>query len=86
MKTAGIIGGIEFIGSYITLKFLSEGCQVKVPVSNSPKANVTINIPGLLANENLEICKNNLEEIHQLKEFMQGCNIIVQCGIPVKLG
>ncbi len=85
MKTAGIIGGMDFIGCYITLKFLSEDYRVKVPVSNSPEKGSLLNMQSLLANENLEICKNNMEDIHRLKEFMQGCNIIVQCGNPVKL-
>jgi len=85
MKTAGIIGGMDFIGCYITLKFLAEDYRVKVPVSSSPKKGSLLNMQSLLANENLEICKTNFEDIHGLKEFMQGCNIIVQCGNPVKL-
>ncbi len=86
MKTAGIIGGMDFIGCYITLKFLAEDYRVKVPVSSSPKKGGLLNMQSLLANENLEICKNNMEDIHRLKDFMQGCDIIVHCGSPKKLG
>lgn len=85
MKTAGIIGGMDFIGCYITLKFLSEDYRVKVPVSGSSQKGGLLNMQSLLANENLEICKTNFENFGELREFMQGCNTIVQCGNPVKL-
>lgn len=86
MKTAGIIGGMDFIGCYITLKFLSEDYRVKVPVSNLTQKNGLLNMECLLANENLEICKTNLDDFFDLKEFMQGCDLIVHCGNPKKLG
>ncbi|HEY9184920.1 MAG TPA: NAD-dependent epimerase/dehydratase family protein [Salegentibacter sp.] len=38
MKTVGIIGGSGFIGSYITRKFLQEGFEVKVSVTDINKS------------------------------------------------
>ena len=37
MRKIGILGGAEFIGCYITLKFLAEDYLVKVQVSQKKK-------------------------------------------------
>ena len=86
MKTAGIIGGMDFLGCDITLKFLSEDFRVKVPVTHSVPFKSRLINTGLSVNVNLEICRTNLDDDFQLKQFVQDCDIIVHCGIPFKLG
>jgi dihydroflavonol-4-reductase len=85
MKKAGIIGGLEFIGSYMTLKFLSENYQVKVPVSKFISEKKVVNIPGLKANQHLEKFHGDLNNLAQLREFVRDCNIIIHCGFPYRL-
>jgi dihydroflavonol-4-reductase len=85
MRKAGIIGGLEFIGSYMTLKFLSENYRVKVPVSNFKTGEKVLNIPGLLANNNLEEFHGDLHELSGIRNFMSDCDAIIHCGAPISL-
>lgn len=85
MKKAGIIGGLEFIGSYMTLKFLSENFHVKVPVSKFQSGKTVVNIPGLKANKYLEEFYGDLNDLAQLRKFVCDCNIIIHCGSPVRV-
>lgn len=77
---------MEFIGSYITLKFLAEDYRVKVPVRHSPKTQNIVTLRTLSSNENLEVCKTNLDTQIELHRFAADCNIIVHCGTPFLLG
>jgi dihydroflavonol-4-reductase len=85
MEKAGIIGGLEFIGSYITLKFLSENYQVKVPVSKFKNGKKVLTIPGLSANKYLEEFHGDLNDLFQLREFVRDCDVIIHCGSPMRV-
>ena len=85
MKKAGIIGGLEFIGSYITLKFLSENYQVKVPVSKFQSEKQVVNLPGLKANKYLEEFHGDINDLAQLRKFVCDCNVIIHCGFPLRV-
>ncbi len=85
MRKAGIIGGLEFIGSYMTLKFLSENYRVKVPVSKYRTGEKVLNIPGLLTNNNLEEFHGDLHELSGIRNFMSDCDVIIHCGAPISL-
>lgn len=86
MKRVGIIGGDEFLGCFVTLKFLAENFQVKVPLSSSQQEKKIASLSVLYANRNLELCQTNLEEYSQLLEFILDCQLVIHCGFPVKLG
>ncbi|MGC9354650.1 MAG: NAD-dependent epimerase/dehydratase family protein [Mariniphaga sp.] len=85
MKKAGIIGGLEFIGSYITLKFLSENYRVKVPVSKFKNGKKILNIPGLSANKYLEEFHGDLSNLSEIRRFVSDCDVIIHCGFPFRL-
>lgn len=85
MKKAGIIGGLEFIGSYITLKFLSENYHVKVPVSKYKVGKQVLGIPGISANNYLEKFYGDLNDLFELRKFVSDCDIIIHCGSPARL-
>lgn len=85
MKKAGIIGGLEFIGSYMTLKFLSENYRVKVPVSNFKTGEKVLNIPGLLANDYVEEFHGDLHDLSEIRNFVSDCDVIIHCGTPFSL-
>jgi dihydroflavonol-4-reductase len=85
MKKAGIIGGLEFIGSYITLKFLSENYQVKVPVSKFKNGKKILNIPGLSANNNMEEFHGDLNDLSETRKFVSDCDVIIHCGTPFRV-
>lgn len=84
MKKAGIIGGLEFIGSYITLKFLSENYYVKVPVSRFNGSKVLYS-SGLKANKYLEEFRGDINDLGQLRLFVSDCNVIIHCGSPYRV-
>ncbi len=85
MRKAGIIGGFEFIGSYMTLKFLSENYRVKVPVTNFKTGEKVLNIPGLLANNYLEEFHGDLHNLSETRKFVSDCDVIIHCGTPFSL-
>jgi nucleoside-diphosphate-sugar epimerase len=85
MKKAGIIGGLEFIGSYITLKFLSENYQVKVPVSKFQNREKVLTIPGLETNKYFEKFYGDLSDLSEIRKFACDCNVIIHCGSPFSL-
>ena len=85
MKTAGIIGGLEFLGCHIALKFLAENYRVKIPGKNIQKSYSTPNIPGLLANQHIEICDPFDGGSENLRHFVSNCDIIVHSGVPHEL-
>ncbi|NEN22163.1 NAD-dependent epimerase/dehydratase family protein [Cryomorpha ignava] len=85
MKTIGIIGGSGFIGSHVTKKFLEEGYKVKVSatdLSNTEKYGHLKNLPNA---ENLEILSLKVENSEELKNFIDGCTILVHGGTPFQL-
>jgi len=85
MKTVGIIGGSGFIGSYITRKFLKEGFKVRVSTTDISKTDKYQHLKTLPNAENLEIFHLNVENKSELKEFAQGCEIVVHGGTPFQL-
>ncbi|TDN86378.1 hypothetical protein DET49_11538 [Salegentibacter sp. 24] len=85
MKTVGIIGGSGFIGSYITRKFLKEGFQVKVSVTDINKSEKYQHLFDLKNSENLNIRGFRLENLDILKEFIKDCDIIIHSGTPFQL-
>lgn len=85
MKKAGIIGGSQFIGTFITLKFLSEDFRVKVQVSANKKNRKDVLFENLISNQNLEISKTDLANFNDYQNFIKDCEIIVHCGYPFQL-
>ena len=85
MKTAGIIGGLDFIGCDITLKFLSENYKVKVVEIPTAAKKPPIIKTGLKAGENLMIYRFDLNNEYLMAEFLEDCNVVVHCGVPYKL-
>lgn len=85
MKNAGIIGGSEFIGNYITLKFLAEGYRVKVQVSEKKNMKKDSVFKRISANINLEISKTELTNEQQIHKFITDCDVLIHCGQPFQL-
>ncbi len=85
MKTAGIIGGSGFIGSYITRKFLAEGYEVKVSVTDMNKSEKYQHLFDLKNSDNLNIRGLKLEDIDTLQDFIKDCEIVVHSGTPFQL-
>jgi dihydroflavonol-4-reductase len=85
MKRVGIIGGSGFIGSHTTKKFLQEGLKVRVSVTDISKTEKYNHLKALPNAENLEIVPLNVENKSQLKEFVNGCDIVVHGGTPFQL-
>ncbi len=85
MKTAGIIGGSGFIGSYNVKKFLSEGYKVKVSTTDISKNEKYEHLKQFPNSENLEIVQLNVENKSELEDFIVGCNILVHGGTPFQL-
>jgi dihydroflavonol-4-reductase len=85
MKKVGIIGGSGFIGSYNTQKFLREGYKVKVSATDISKKEKYEHLLSLKNVENLEIVQLNMENRQELKDFLQGCKIIIHGGTPFQL-
>lgn len=85
MRTVGIVGGCDFLGCDITLKFLYENYFVKVldlPRSKHTPQLISTNIS---AGENLKIFSFDLNNPTQLAIFLKGCDFIIHCGRPVRL-
>lgn len=85
MKKAGIIGGSQFIGTFITLKFLTEDFRVKVHVSANKKKQKDALFQNLSSNQNLEIFRTELDRVSDFEHFIKDCEIIVHCGHPFHL-
>ncbi len=85
MKTVGIIGGSGFIGSYLTRKFLEEGYEVKVSVTNINKSEKYRHLFDLKNSENLNIRAFKLEDIDTLRDFIKDCHIVIHSGTPFQL-
>ncbi len=85
MKTAGIIGGSGFIGSYITRKFLAEGYRVKVSVTDISKSEKYQHLFDFKNSDNLNIRGLKLEDIDTLQDFIKDCEIVVHSGTPFQL-
>jgi len=85
VKRVGLIGGEDFIGCYVALKYLAEDFQVRIPkIYHKRKTNLN-SLSGIYSNKNLELVKTNMDEISEVTEFMQNCDFIVHCGFPVKM-
>lgn len=85
MKRLGIIGGSGFIGSYITKKFLKEGFNVRVSTRDLSKKENYQHLEYLPNADNLEIRSLNVLDVHALKKFADGCDILVHSGTPFQL-
>lgn len=85
MKTVGIIGGSGFIGSHTTKKFLEEGFKVKVSATDISKKEKYDHLKELPNADKLEILALKVENKNQLREFVNGCDIVVHGGTPFQL-
>lgn len=85
MKRVGIIGGSGFIGSYITRKFLAEGYEVKVSVTDIKKSEKFRHLFKLKNSENLNISAMKVEDIKDLEDFIYDCDILIHGGTPFQL-
>ena len=85
MKTVGIIGGSGFIGSYITKKFLEEGYNVKVSVTDIKKSEKYKHLFNLENSDNLNISALKVEDLETLKDFVSDCEIVIHGGTPFQL-
>ena len=85
MKTAGIIGGSGYIGSYVTQKFLQEGFKVKVSATDISKKKKYQHLEKLEHAENLRIYPVDVTDFKSLAAFIDGCDIVVHGGTPFQL-
>jgi len=85
MQKVGIIGGSGFIGSYITKKFLAENFVVRVSATDLSNKEKYQHLLALPAAGNLELLQLNTQDENELKEFVDGCDILVHCGTPFQL-
>ncbi|HBL80577.1 MAG TPA: dihydroflavonol 4-reductase [Aequorivita sp.] len=85
MKTVGIIGGSGFIGSYTTKKFLEEGYNVKVSVTDIKKSEKYQHLFSLANSDNLNISGLKVEDLEVLKDFVSDCEIVIHGGTPFQL-
>ncbi|PKD43344.1 SDR family NAD(P)-dependent oxidoreductase [Rhodohalobacter barkolensis] len=85
MKTAGIIGGSGYIGSYVTKRFLEENYNVKVTARDISKKKKYQHLKQLQNAENLAIVQADVTDIDSLRAFMDGCDIVVHTGTPFQL-
>ena len=85
MKTAGIIGGSGYIGSYVTQKFLKEGYRVKVSARDISKKKKYRHLEHLEHSKNLGIYPVDVTDIASLRTFVDGCDIVVHGGTPFQL-
>jgi dihydroflavonol-4-reductase len=85
MATIGIIGGLDFLGCDLTLKFLSENFRVNVLVLPSAVPGSRLIHTGLVAGENLLIHHFDLENHLQLVKFLVDCDFLLHCGTAYKL-
>ncbi|MFO7847551.1 MAG: NAD-dependent epimerase/dehydratase family protein [Balneolaceae bacterium] len=85
MKTAGIIGGAGYIGSYVTKRFLDEGYTVKISTRDISKKKKYRHLKSLGNENNLTIYPIDVANIESLKTFINGCDIVVHGGTPFQL-
>jgi nucleoside-diphosphate-sugar epimerase len=85
MKTAGIIGGSGYIGSYVTKTFLENGYSVKVSATDIKKKKKYSHLNRLAGSENLEISPLDTRDIDSLRSFVDGCDIVIHGGTPFQL-
>lgn len=85
MKTAGIIGGSGYIGSYVTKVFLENGFKVKVSATDIKKKKKYEHLKLLPSAENLQIVHLDTRDIESLRAFSNGCDVIVHSGTPFQL-
>lgn len=85
MKTVGIIGGSGYIGSYVTSKFLEEGFKVKVSSRNISKRKNYRHLEQHKNANNLGIYPINMLDIMSVRDFMDGCDMIIHGGTPFQL-
>jgi nucleoside-diphosphate-sugar epimerase len=85
MKTAGIIGGSGYIGSYVTKRFLEENYNVKVTARDISKKKKYQHLKQLQNAENLSMVQADVTDIESLRAFMDGCDIVVHTGTPFQL-
>jgi dihydroflavonol-4-reductase len=85
MKTAGIIGGSGYIGSYVTKTFLENGYRVKVSATDIKKRKKYDHLKMMAGAENLEIISLDTRDIESLRAFVEGCDIVIHGGTPFQL-
>lgn len=85
MKTVAIIGGSGFIGSYTTQKFLEEGYNVKVSVTDIKKSEKYQHLFNLENSDSLNISPLKVENLEALKDFISDCEIVIHGGTPFQL-
>ncbi len=85
MKTAGIIGGSGYIGSYVTQKFLNQGYKVSVSATDISKKKKYRHLETLENAKNLTIYPMDVTDIESLRAFIDGCDIVVHGGTPFQL-
>ncbi len=85
MKTAGIIGGGGYIGSYVTQQFLENGYRVKVSATDISNKEKYAHLSSLTNAANMELASLDVQNIDQLKAFAAGCDILVHGGTPFQL-
>lgn len=85
MKTAGIIGGSGYIGSYVTKRFLEENYSVRVSATDISKKKKYQHLKQLQNAGNLAIVPADVTDIDSLRAFMDGCDILVHTGTPFQL-
>ncbi|AFL80123.1 NAD dependent epimerase/dehydratase family protein [Aequorivita sublithincola DSM 14238] len=85
MKTVGIIGGSGFIGSHTTKKFLEEGYNVKVSVTDIKMSEKYEHLFNLKNADNLNISALKVEDFETLKAFIRDCEIVIHGGTPFQL-
>jgi len=85
MKTAGIIGGSGYIGSYVTKTFLENGFSIRVSATDIKKQKKYSHLNTLPGAENLEIYPLDTRDITSLRAFVDGCDVVVHGGTPFQL-
>ncbi|QIA09645.1 NAD-dependent epimerase/dehydratase family protein [Draconibacterium halophilum] len=85
MKKAGIIGGSDLIGSYISLKFLAEDYKVKVQISNKRQIKKDPLYKNISINQNIEFHETDLNNAEQVQRFIKDCELVIHCGDPICL-
>ena len=85
MKKAGIIGGSDLIGSYISLKFLAEDYKVKVQISNKRQIKKDPLFENISINQNIEFHETDLTNVEQVQRFINDCELVIHCGNPICL-
>lgn len=85
MKKVGIIGGSGFIGSHITRIFLEEGFKVRVSTTDLSKESKYQHLKKLPNALNLEVVQLDVRNESELKDFLEGCSIVIHGGTPFQL-